>query len=231
MKKVIFIISLVSIASALFINIAQSKSLNLASPVQQSNTSSGSLPSTIKDALLLNAWENLNSQTQPITLWDGRTVTGHQLAQRVLDDHIVIVWDTKNICNGYSCAFRPVCLDAQCKGKDYPIYMGLYLKDEASKNIASLAALIAHELFHHSEPFGFVADSLFEEYWAYFIQSSISNSAWLKETQKDTLNPVCLHQWFVDHRMTHYFEHIAYPQSVSSKVEASAQVCLSQYSK
>jgi hypothetical protein len=233
MKKFIFIITLVSIASALFANIAQSKSINvnefITSEAQINSTSK--LPATIKDAMLLNAWQYLYSQTQPIQMWDGSSLTGQQLAQLVIDERISIVWDTKNVCNGYNCAPRSICADANCNAKDYPVYMALYAKEEITKNIASLAALMGHEIYHHSEPFGKVADTQFEEYWAYTIQSNIENSAWKNEVQKDTLNRHCLRQWFVDHKMTHYLDQTAYPQSISSQMKSSAAYCPSPYSK
>jgi hypothetical protein len=221
MKKIFIAITLISIASVLVINIAQSQSIN------QKNSSK---PAAIKDALLQQAWVYLARQTDAIQLWDGHSLSGSQLAQMVLDDHIRVVWDTQNVCQGYNCSPRSICAATQCPAKDYPIYMGLYTRDVGANNIASLAALLGHEIFHHSQPFGKVADSQFEEYWAYFIQSHLENSAWKNEVQKDTFNPVCLHQWFVDHRMTHYFAYNPYPASVTAQVQSSADTCLSPYS-
>jgi hypothetical protein len=52
------------------------------------------VPSTIQDPILLKAWFTLANRRQTCELWDGYTLTGHELAQYVVDEAVVIAWNT-----------------------------------------------------------------------------------------------------------------------------------------
>jgi hypothetical protein len=217
MKKIFFLIILINIANMLLAHPVSAQSAD----AQKSN----SQPATITDPTLLKAWEYLYNQDQPFQMWDGSTMSGQKIAQTVLDHDIVITWDPRHICGYYACSPRIAWDIAPVKWLNIPIYISPDLKDPSDANIEFLAGLIAHELYHHSLPFGSVADTLFEEYWAYFIQSQVAIKAWAEEVHHDSLNPICLRQWFEEHRYFNYLNENPYPKAVASLVNQSTGYC------
>jgi len=182
------------------------------------------LPATIKDPEILAAWIYLYNQQVPFQLWDGSTLNGRKLAQFILGNRINVTWGTKEICNGISCAPR------DGKNKAYPIYISASLKDQPDGGIITLAETLAHEIFHHTEPFGNVGDTKFEEYWAFFVGEKVAQTTWIDFQGYDSLNPVCLKNWFTDHHMQYYLDLDPYPKVVSESVKSTAQGCVLGFS-
>lgn len=94
---------------------------------------------------------------------------------------------------------------------DYPIYLDPTLK---TTSIQKIAGSLAHEIFHHTEPFGKVRSSLFEEYWAYKIGDSLSGGSWVPLVNGDEYKPTCLRQWFFNNIATTY-DVVEYPQEIT----------------
>lgn len=94
---------------------------------------------------------------------------------------------------------------------DYPIYLDPTLKPTS---IQKIAGSLAHEIFHHTEPFGKVRSSLFEEYWAYKIGDSLSGGSWVPLVNGDEYKPTCLRQWFFNNIATTY-DVVEYPQEIT----------------
>jgi len=179
-----------------------------------------SLPATIEDSELMAAWIYLYNQMEPVTLWDDSTLSGRQLAQFILDNRTPVDWGTNDICQGNSCVQRFTCQNDQC-----PIYISASLKDKANSDIAPLVETLAHETFHHTEPFGYVKDTRFEEFQAFYVASHITESSWVNFEGYDPLNPVCLKLWFVNHHMTVFSNYTLYPKDVTLKVHFSRRTC------
>ena len=55
-------------------------------------------PIAIQDPLLLEAWTHLDSHAESVKLWDGRAISGHELAQYILVNAIPVKWDTESVC-------------------------------------------------------------------------------------------------------------------------------------
>ena len=178
------------------------------------------LPSTIQDPKLMAAWIYLYNQQERIQLWDGSTLSGQQLAQFVLDNQTPVEWGTNDICQGNSCVLRFSCQNEQC-----PIYITASLKDKANSDIVPLAETLAHEIFHHTEPFGYVKDTRFEEFLAFYVASRITKTSWVNFDGYDPLNPACVKLWFVNHHLTVFNDYTLYPRAVTLKVHFSARTC------
>lgn len=181
------------------------------------------LPTTITDPQLLAALIHLNNQDNPITIWDGSVWTGRSLAQFVLDNHIPVDWSTPDICR-FSCTIRPICEDASCPRKnemDYPIYLDPALK---TASIQRIAGALAHEIFHHTEPFGKVRSSLFEEYWAFKIGDSLSGSSWVPLVAGDEYKPTCLRSWFFNN-IAETYELAEFPQEFPLQAISNETSC------
>ena len=169
------------------------------------------LPRAIRDAQLLAAWIELYNHTESIALWDGRTLTGRDLAQFVLDHRIPVVWDTATVCGGSSCSVL-TCNESGCLYTDQapgvdPLYIRPTLQGDA---VGTLNAL-AHEIFHRTQPFGAVADTKFEEYWAYRVGNAIAPKTWPVFDGYDPMVSGWLFLWLRDNNMSPYYKLADYP--------------------
>ena len=168
----------------------------------------------IPDPRLQEAWWRLNQNQDAIVLWDRSTLTGRYLAQFLLQQAIPVVWDTNNICGGGACSVltcsKTMCWFGDGKAGVEPIYVSPAYADDRQ----SLLAILAHEIYHRTQPFGAGPDTRFEEYWAFRIESKVTGSAWLKFGAYDPLDPGHLDLWIKDNRLDGYFKYLAYPASV-----------------
>jgi hypothetical protein len=186
------------------------------------------LPFTIQDPVLLEGWIRLYNHQEPIQLWDGNTLTGHELAQFLLDQSIPVMWDINHVCGTGSCSVR-YCAGDTCNFEDGlpgfdPIYINLAIQSWEDTRMSRLIGTLAHEIYHRTAPYGNVKDTLFEEFTAYTIGSQISQSDWLFFTGYDGLNPACLQRWFNDNGLMGGYEDFPlYPQSVDVPASDSAQ--------
>jgi hypothetical protein len=176
------------------------------------------LPSTITDPAVLVAWIQLYNHTAPIPLWDGRTLTGRELAQFLLDEHIPVVWDVDNVCGGGSCSVQHFSrfgwvFDGQAPGVD-PIYIRPALQTDP----AGLLMVLAHEIFHRTQPFGAVADTKFEEYWGFRVGDAVAPAAWPVFDGYDALQTQELGRWVDVNNIGAYNALPAYPASVQGLV-------------
>lgn len=184
----------------------------------------GDLPTTITDPQLMAAWIYLHNQVETIIVWDASAWSGQALAEFLRDNHVPLNWSTPEVCQ-YSCTVRPVCENDDCaraEEKDYPIYLDPELKNT---NIEKIAGTLAHETYHHTEPFGKVRDSLFEEYWAFKIGSAISGESWGPLFVGDEYKPYCLNQWFSGKSFITEYSMPEYPQEISTEMLLSETVC------
>jgi hypothetical protein len=195
---------------------------------QVAHAKDANLPGSIQDPLLLHAWTLLNNLEEPIHLPDGETLTGHGLAQFVLDKEIPIVWDEKNVCGGNSCSVR-YCLGTTCSHQDsdlpgvQPIYLRLALKTGA-ENL--LVESMAHEIYHYTEPFGQVDDSLFEEYLAFYGSARIAHTRGMDDASQAPMQPDCLKGWFENHFLMYGYTQVqVYPPSLMASVDTTSQTC------
>jgi len=188
------------------------------------------LPSTIKDPLILTAWVFLYNQQETIYLYDNEVLTGRNLALYVIEGKIPVKWGSDKICNGNSCSARPICRDADCISnlkveKAYPVFLSLRYQDTNSDTLPALAGSIAHELFHHTLPFGAVDASLYEEYWAFYVGAQIEKADWANFTGYQPLNSACLKQWFRMHDRTGYFGIDMYPFTLQASTDLISPMC------
>ena len=243
MKKSILITSLIviTISAVLYYIPANSGKLSraMAEPTSSANTwesldlqASGisvppELPTTIDDPLLLAGWVYLYNQEETFPLWDGRLLSGRMLAEYVLDEQVRIVWGTEDICNGRSCSPRPICSDEACAQVKFvdPIYIASSFKDIPESEIMSLVEQLAHEIFHRSLPFGAVDDTLFEEYWAFYVAMQVAQSNWADFESYDSTYLACLTTWFMQHKLMVYAEIEAYPVNMIDSVNLDAPNC------
>ena len=175
-----------------------------------------SWPAIIQDPQILAAWVYLYTHDQTIQIWDGKQVTTRNLAQLALDHHFVIEWSTPDNCQ-FSCTDRPICdEDHTCVDPSLMEY-GIFLNPELrqSTDIVMIAGTLAHELFHHSEPFGKGKDTLFEEYWAFSIGSSITGDYLAALQTASVYQPHCLEQWFNGNSRREFYQMPVYPQAIA----------------
>jgi hypothetical protein len=186
------------------------------------------LPASIRDPLLLAGWVYLYNQERKFELWDGSLLSGRMLAQYVLDHNVSILWGSPDICHGISCSPKPVCAEESCDALDLqlgPIYITASLKKISDGEITKLVDQMAHEIFHYTEPFGWVSDTLFEEYWAFYVGAQVSQSTWADFESYNSRNLACLKLWFMQHRLTVYFGLDPYPQSMIDTVNLNTVNC------
>ncbi len=218
MRKNLTQIGLILLLAALTACQTNSLPSNLANPQVQ--------PGTIQDALLLEAWQALYENDRIIPLWDGKTISGHALAQFVLDNAIPVVWDTENACDGDSCSLNyctgEVCTHEDGKPGVDPIYISLFFQTLQEDQMRRLVESLAHEIYHRMQPYGRVKDSQYEEFMAMFISARISGSTWQNFEGYDPRNPVCLGRWFNRHHLFSYLDLPAYPQSVAASLDSPA---------
>jgi hypothetical protein len=179
---------------------------------------------------LLEGWNRLNNHTEPIQLWDGHTLSGHELAQYVLDYAIPIVWGSPDVCGGDSCSKRycrgEVCTYDNDQPGVKPIYINPSLRAKAEGQMDELVDTLAHEIYHRTQPFGSVDDSLYEEYSAYYVGAHISGVRWTNFEDYNPLQPACLVKWFHDnHLLEGYQQYKAYSLDMVSSVDTSSTTC------
>lgn len=175
------------------------------------------LPAGLQDTVLVEAWVRLYNLTKPIQLWGGQSITGQALAQSLLDRAIPVVWDVANVCRVGSCS-QIYCRDGRCVYADAapgvdPIYMHPALRG----NRAAVVGLLAHEIFHRTQPFGPVGDTRFEEYWATFIQAQVFPASQLRFDEYDPLVPSQLVAWIKANALNVYLAFEAYPAGVTPR--------------
>ncbi len=139
----------------------------------------------------------------------------------ILNQSIPVVWDTDNKCDGESCSLH-YCYGKFCTYNDRKrgvasIYISLW----HCNDLQSLVRTLAHEIYHRTEPFGSVPDTLFEEFNAYEIGARISGSDWPKFEGVDPLAPAQLDQWFKDNQFTVYPGLQSYPARIAQLVKNS----------
>jgi hypothetical protein len=187
------------------------------------NPSSPSKPNPIQDPQLRQAWDQLNALTEPVQLPDGSTLTGHGLAQFVLNQNITIQWDENNTCKGSSCSVRSHIHGETAWTIDGPIYLRLGLKDET---MSLVVEAMAHEIYHYTQPFGQVNDSLYEEYMAFNSSARIAHTTGMDDACANPMQPDCLKHWFEVHRLMYgYTQFQVYPPSLMASVDTTSQTC------
>ena len=185
-------------------------------------------PISIEDALLLAAWGRLNDQTEPVQLWNGLSITGHDLAQFVLDHSIPILWTSPDIST--KVAFSVL----KCKGETCvyssnqpgipPIFVGESLNH--ADRLDDLVDTLAHEIYHRTQPYGQVIITMYEEYLAYYVGAYMSGMIWANFKGYDPLKQACLIKWFSDYNLlAGYQDHQTYPLTVLPSVDSSSNVC------
>ena len=172
----------------------------------------------------MEAWIRLYNRQEPIQLWDGRTVTGRDLAQYLLENAITVVWDTQHICGNASCSTEiKSCIPDTCTYEDgEPGVNPIYVYPAKATDMQGLTGTLTHEIFHRTQPFGAVADTRFEEYWAFLIGAKISQAGWPAFGAYDLLNPGHLNLWIKENRLDPYFELPDYPASVVPLVSGAS---------
>jgi hypothetical protein len=187
------------------------------------------LPADIDDSRMLEAWIRLYNRHSTVKLWDGRLVTGHDLALFLLDQHIPVVWDTKNVCHGGSCSVKRGARDVWGYEDDAPGVEPIYVRVAYQGDMPSLVSTLAHEAFHRTMPFGPVKDTRFEEYWAYFVERTAAPEAGLTFGLYDPYDPGQLAMWFTDNRLVGYGTLPAYPPSIQPLWGAETTAASIQY--
>jgi hypothetical protein len=164
------------------------------------------LPTTIQDPVLLAGWISLYNQTKTCALWDGYTLSGQQLAQYILDQAIVIAWNTDPAFSQSSWVDR---------GETGNIYINPVLKEENEAQMVQLVGTLAHEIFHSTTPFAQVAPTLYEEYWAFYAGSCVSGWAQADFNSFNPLSPSSLKNWFEYNNRSNYLdEYDMYPENM-----------------
>jgi len=176
------------------------------------------LPPGIQDPSLLEAWIHVNEQQADIQLWQGATVSGHGLAQYLLEQTIPVVWDEENVCGSSSCSVLHCAAEVCTYDDDQPGADPIYVASSERGDMQGLITILAHETFHRTQPFGLVHSTRFEEYWAFFIGARLSRSDWPDFGANDPLDPNHLALWFVQTGMSSYLEYPEYPAAVAAMV-------------
>jgi hypothetical protein len=186
------------------------------------------LPADIADSRLLEAWIRLYNQQAAVELWDGRKITGRELALFLQTQRIPVVWDTKDVCKGGSCSVKYHTHGAWIYEAGAPRVEPIYIRVAYQTDMLGLVRTVAHEAFHRTLPFGPVGDSRFEEYWAYFVERTVQPVGGFKFGQYDPYDPGQLAMWFADSRLVGYSHLPSYPPGVKplweeATVSASTQ--------
>jgi hypothetical protein len=172
------------------------------------------LPRAIRDPQLLAAWIELYNHTEPIALWDAHTLAGRDLARFVLDNHIPIVWDTDGICGGSSCSVLALIDGSWVYAGQAPGVDPIYIRTNLQSDAAGVLSAMAHEIFHRTQPFGAVADTKFEEYWAFRVGAAVSPAAWPVFGGYDPMVSGWLFLWLRDNNLGAYYSWPDYPPSI-----------------
>src|SRR5258706_173339 len=64
-----------------------------------------------------------------------------------------------------------------------------------AEDVPSLVLILAHEIFHQTQPFGAVKDTRFEEYWAFRLEAQITPAGAMSFSGFDPLVPAELDCW------------------------------------
>jgi hypothetical protein len=246
MKKTIFLTSLIMIILQIARSIIQNDSPTVndmlelplggrlpgeySSLLPEGYTIPVKLPKTIDGPHLLAAWVYLYNQTDSITIHDGSRLTGRSLAEMVIQHKVPVLWGNEDICHDNSCAKRYMCktmgcVDSYSPDKVYPIYIARRYQDAEAYPLARLAASLAHELYHHSQPFGPVESSQYEEYWAYYVGIQIEQSKVAIFDRYPPTVSACLKAWFRVHDLKDYLSLEAYPITLDIPVDTTSEVC------
>ena len=153
------------------------------------------LPTTIQDPTLLEGWIRLYNSTQSCELWDGYTLNGQELAQYVVDQAVVITWNTSPIYIG-SWADRD---------NTGTIYINPDFKEETEMQMINIVSHMSHEIFHDLTPFNQKADTLYEEYWAYYVGACVSGLS-LESFYTHPMSAGSLKQWFINNGLANYLD-------------------------
>jgi hypothetical protein len=188
------------------------------------------LPKQIGDPLLLTAWVFLYNQQEEVTLHDGIVLSGRGLSMFALENEVAVTWVSSEICGGSSCAHRYVCTSQACienyaDTEPKVIHLTTELNRNNGKSFSYLVKTLAHELYHLTLPFGPVATSLYEEYWAFYLGTQISAAGWMEFEQYNPLKAICLERWFLVYGLEAYDGTDLYPYGFQAEVDRTSQVC------
>jgi hypothetical protein len=179
------------------------------------------LPATITDTDMLEAWIRLYNHTEPIQLWDGTTTTGRALAQYLVDHSIPVVWDVRNVCHG-SCSVRYCRLDQTCGYEDgQPGVEPIFVHVLYAGDIPSLVLILAHEIYHRTQPFGAVKDTRFEEYTAFKLEAQITPAGAMNFNGFNPLVPAELDGWLHANQLDGYLVLPQYPARALAPVASA----------
>ena len=163
------------------------------------------LPTTIKDSTLLESWIRLYNNTQECRIWDGFSLTGRKLAQYVIDQDVVITWNTSTMYPG-SWADRD---------NTGTLYINPSYQEETEAQMVNLVNEVAHELFHDLVPFNQKADSLYEEYLAFYVGACVSGQSTESFEHIDPTSSGSLAEWFKSNRHGAYLgRYEMYPEDI-----------------
>ena len=170
------------------------------------------LPTTIQDPLLLEGWIYLYNSTKTCQMWDGHTLSGQQLAQYVIDQNVVITWSTNPAYSDSSWVDR---------GNTDIVYLNPELQKPVDTQMVSMVNIMAHEMFHRTTPFNQVGDTLYEEYWAFYVGSCVSGWAQGDFIHYNPLSAESLKLWFEASNRSNYLDEFGlYPADVAAMVTA-----------
>lgn len=179
------------------------------------------LPAEIEDADMLEAWVRLYNHTEPITLWDGSTTTGRALAQALVEQGIPVVWDDQHVCQ-VSCSVRYCQGDGTCSYDDRePGTEPIYVNRLFAGDIPSLVLVLAHEMFHRTQPFGAAPNTRFEEYWAFRLEAQLAPESAIHFSGFNPLMPNDLDAWCHANGLDGYLTLPPYPAGVRSVMEVT----------
>jgi hypothetical protein len=164
------------------------------------------LPTTIQDPILLKAWITLYNHTKSCELWDGSTLSGQQLAQYVVDNNVTITWNTDPAYGESSWVDR---------GETDKVFINPGLQVGNEDQMIRLVGTMAHEMFHRTTPFGQEADTLYEEYWAFYVGSCVSGRGQAGFHYYNPQSPDSLTLWFKAYNRSDYLDEFEmYPDNV-----------------
>ena len=90
--------------------------------------------------------------------------------------------------------------------------------EETALRVDYLMGEMAHEIFHATAPFGQNADTLYEEYWAFYVGACVAGLSTTTIQLYDPLSPDDLSQYFIIARRANYLNKYAlYPVHVTPK--------------
>jgi len=170
----------------------------------------------VQDPLIQEGLNSLYGHQEPIQLPNGDTITGKALADFTISNQIPVVWGREDICGGGSCSIQYCRPAGHCSyengepGID-PIYINPSIRDQSVGKLERLTQELAHEAFHRMQYFGEERDSLFEEYWAFYVSAQLVQVDWPNFEGVDPQDPGQLQRWFSAHGMMGYLCLPPYP--------------------